>query len=76
MHVLFLLVQGDEIFQALLTAGLEKKVNIRIAQNFPSQSQSSPDTEILAKAGAAEVHILTVIIFTVMKLKQRDFWKY
>ncbi|PNF33342.1 Phospholipase D3 [Cryptotermes secundus] len=48
-------LKGDEIFQALLTAGLEKKVNIRIAQNFPSQSQSSPDTEILAKTGAAEV---------------------
>lgn len=48
-------LKGEEIFQALLTAGLEKKVNIRIAQNFPSQSQSSPDTDILVKTGAAEV---------------------
>ncbi|XP_021935542.1 phospholipase D3-like isoform X3 [Zootermopsis nevadensis] len=47
--------KGEEIFQALLTSGMEKKVNIRIAQNFPSQSQSALDTEILAKKGAAEV---------------------
>jgi hypothetical protein len=51
-------MQGEEIFHALLAAGLEKKVNIRIAQNFPSQSQSSVDTEILAKTGAAEVYQL------------------
>lgn len=47
--------KGEEIFQALLKTGLEKKVNIRIAQNFPSQSQSTLDTEILSKSGAAEV---------------------
>lgn len=51
-------MQGEEIFQALLTSGMEKKVNIRIAQNFPSQSQSALDTEILAKKGAAEVYYL------------------
>jgi hypothetical protein len=49
-------MQGEEIFQALLRTGLEKKVNIRIAQNFPSKSQSTSDTEILAKSGAAEVY--------------------
>ena len=51
-------MQGEEIFQALLNTGLEKKVSIRIAQNFPSQSESSLDTEILAKSGAAEVYSL------------------
>jgi hypothetical protein len=51
-------MQGEEIFQALLKTGLEKKVNIRIAQNFPSQSQSTLDTEILSKSGAAEVYSL------------------
>lgn len=44
--------KGEEVFQALLTAGLEQKINIRIAQNFPSQSQ---DTDILSQKGAAEV---------------------
>jgi hypothetical protein len=51
-------MQGEEIFEALLKTGLEKKVNIRIAQNFPSPSLSSLDTEILAKSGAAEVYLL------------------
>jgi hypothetical protein len=64
MYVHSFFVQGEEIFQALLTAGMEKKVNIRIAQNFPSQSQSALDTEILADKGAAEVHCL----FSVRKL--------
>ncbi|XP_069687387.1 5'-3' exonuclease PLD3-like isoform X2 [Periplaneta americana] len=48
-------LRGDEVFQALLTAGLEQKINIRIAQNFPSQQQTSQDTEILSQKGAAEV---------------------
>jgi hypothetical protein len=56
-------MQGEEIFQALLKTGLEKKVNIRIAQNFPSKSQSSLDTEILAKTGAAEVYSLLLSYF-------------
>jgi hypothetical protein len=55
-------MQGEEIFQALLTAGMEKKVNIRIAQNFPSQSQSTLDTDILAKKGAAEVYCLLSLL--------------
>jgi hypothetical protein len=55
MNIIFFLMQGEEIFQALLNTGLEKKVSIRIAQNLPSQLESSLDTEILAKLGAAEV---------------------
>lgn len=54
-------MQGDEIFEALLEAGLGKKVNIRIAQNLPSRSTSPLDTEILAKLGAAEVYSLLLL---------------
>jgi hypothetical protein len=56
-------MQGEEIFQALLNTGLEKKVSIRIAQNFPSQSKSPLDTEILAKSGAAEVLVYSLLLF-------------
>jgi hypothetical protein len=54
-------MQGDKIFEALLNAGQEKKVNIRIAQNLPSKSLSSSDTEILAQSGAAEVYPLLLL---------------
>lgn len=56
-------MKGEEIFQALLNTGLEKKVSIRIAQNVPSQLESSLDTEILAKSGAAEVCLLLLFYF-------------
>ncbi|PSN30440.1 hypothetical protein C0J52_25520 [Blattella germanica] len=47
--------KGEDIFQALLKAGIQNKVNIRIAQNFPSGSMTNVDTEILSQKGAAEV---------------------
>lgn len=55
--------KGEEIFEALLKTGLEKKVNIRIAQNFPSPSLTPLDTEILAKLGAAEVKELGLAVY-------------
>jgi hypothetical protein len=57
----FYCIQGDEIFEALLKAGLEKKVKIRIAQNLPSPSSSPSDTEILANTSAAEVYSLLLL---------------
>jgi len=70
-------VQGEEIFQALLNKGLEKKVSIRIAQDFPSQSESPLDTEILAKSGAAEVYslLLFYLLWSSTKILFSDFNK-
>lgn len=46
---------GDKIFQMLLAAGSERKIDIRIAQNMPSQVSPNIDTEILQKRKAAKV---------------------
>jgi len=48
-------VYGDKIFQSLLAAGTERKIDIRIAQNLPSQRSPNIDTEILQKRKAAKV---------------------
>ncbi|KAJ9585958.1 hypothetical protein L9F63_020390, partial [Diploptera punctata] len=42
-------------FAALLKAGTENKVSIRIAQNYPAGGFTTLDTEILRQKGAAEV---------------------
>jgi phospholipase D3/4 len=45
--------QGEDIFQDLLVAGVDRKIKIRIAQSEPTQP--SPDTQYLEKRKAAEV---------------------
>lgn len=48
-------IYGDKIFKSLLNAGIDRKININIAQSLPSQISPNIDTEILAKRGAAQV---------------------
>jgi phospholipase D3/4 len=48
-------IYGDKIFNSLLNLGLEGKVDIKIAQNMPSQVSPNIDTEILEKRKAAKV---------------------
>ena len=48
-------VYGDKIFHSLLQAGSERNIDIRIAQNEPSQQSPNVDTEILQKRKAANV---------------------
>lgn len=48
-------IYGDKIFKSLLNAGVDRKININIAQSLPSQISPNIDTEILAKRGAAKV---------------------
>ena len=48
-------IYGDKIFNALLAAGTERKIDIRIAQNIPTQVSPNIDTEILQKRKAAKV---------------------
>lgn len=50
--------KGEKVFQALLKAGLDRGVTIRIAQNAPSQQYPNVDTEFLVKRKAAEVRSL------------------
>ncbi|KAG5684408.1 hypothetical protein PVAND_013643 [Polypedilum vanderplanki] len=48
-------IYGDKIFHSLLNAGTERKIDIRIAQNMPSQVSPNIDTEIFQKRKAAKV---------------------
>lgn len=48
-------IYGDKIFNSLLNAGTERKIDIRIAQSMPSQVSPNIDTEILEKRKAAKV---------------------
>lgn len=50
--------QGEKIFQALLRAGSDRGIKIRIAQNAPSQDYPNIDTEMLVKRKAAKVRSL------------------
>lgn len=47
--------QGQQIFQQLLSAGVDRKIQIQIAQSAPTQVSPNIDTEILMKRKAAEV---------------------
>ncbi|XP_033212010.1 phospholipase D3-like isoform X2 [Belonocnema kinseyi] len=50
--------EGEDIFQLLLEAGRDRGVQLKIAQNFPSQSSPNTDTEYLAKKANAQVRSL------------------
>jgi phospholipase D3/4 len=50
--------QGEIIFQALLKAGTDRKIAIKIAQNAPTQDNPNVDTEVLVKRKAAQVRSL------------------
>lgn len=52
------MLQGEEIFQALLKKGTTTKVPIKIVQNAPTQSEPNIDTEFLVKRKAATVRSL------------------
>lgn len=47
--------QGDKIFQQLLSAGIDRKIDVKIAQSAPTQVSPNIDTEILVKRKAAKV---------------------
>ncbi|XP_008200312.2 5'-3' exonuclease PLD3 isoform X2 [Tribolium castaneum] len=51
-------VKGEIIFQALLKAGTDRKISIKIAQNSPTQDNPNVDTELLVKRKAAQVRSL------------------
>lgn len=50
--------KGEAIFQALLLAGTQRGIKIRIVQNKPNRSYPDQDTEELQKQGAAEIRSL------------------
>lgn len=45
------------MFQALYAAGSKRKINLKIAQNWPTKLYPNVDTEYLVKKKAAQVHI-------------------
>lgn len=50
--------QGEDVFQALLKAGTERNIAVKIAQNAPTQENPNLDTEYLMKRKAAQVRSL------------------
>lgn len=46
---------GEQVFQALLEAGRDRQIALKIAQNSPSHSSPNMDTQILAKKANALV---------------------
>jgi phospholipase D3/4 len=52
------LIKGEEIYASLMTAGLQRGIKIRVAQNKPSKSALDEDTQKMQKLGAAEVRSL------------------
>ncbi|XP_068633790.1 5'-3' exonuclease PLD3-like isoform X2 [Battus philenor] len=51
-------IEGEQVFQALYAAGSKRKINLKIAQNWPSKSYPNIDTEYLVKKKAAQVRSL------------------
>jgi phospholipase D3/4 len=47
--------EGEDVFQALVYAGRDRRVTLRIAQNAPSHISPNIDTEHLAKKANAQV---------------------
>lgn len=47
--------EGEKIFQDLLSAGLDRNIDIKIAQSYPTQLSPNTDTELLEKRKAAKV---------------------
>ncbi|XP_051171842.1 5'-3' exonuclease PLD3-like isoform X2 [Leptopilina boulardi] len=50
--------EGEDVFQALLEAGRDRRVTLKIAQNAPSQVSPNTDTEFLSKKANAQVRSL------------------
>ncbi|KAG7201489.1 hypothetical protein KM043_004248 [Ampulex compressa] len=50
--------KGERVFQSLMEAGRDRGIELKIAQNVPSQMSPNVDTEILAKKANAEVRSL------------------
>ncbi|XP_013141690.1 PREDICTED: phospholipase D3-like isoform X2 [Papilio polytes] len=51
-------IEGEQVFQALYAAGSKRKIDLKIAQNWPSKDYPNIDTEYLVKKKAAQVRSL------------------
>uniref|UniRef100_A0A1E1WLW6 PLD phosphodiesterase domain-containing protein n=1 Tax=Pectinophora gossypiella TaxID=13191 RepID=A0A1E1WLW6_PECGO len=51
-------IEGEQVFQALFNAGSKRKINLKIAQNWPTKAFPNIDTEYLQKKKAAQVRSL------------------
>ncbi|KAL0880322.1 hypothetical protein ABMA27_002773 [Loxostege sticticalis] len=51
-------IEGEQVFQALYAAGSKRKINLKIAQNWPTKLYPNVDTEYLVKKKAAQVRSL------------------
>ena len=46
---------GETVFQALVNAGRDRGITLKIAQNLPNRQTPNIDTELLAKKANAQV---------------------
>ncbi|CAN7995409.1 unnamed protein product, partial [Ixodes hexagonus] len=66
--------QGEEIFNEILEAGTKRGINIRIAQNLPSEKLPNLDTEELVQKGAAVVRTLNFTRLQGAGVLHTKFW--
>ncbi|CAF4850923.1 unnamed protein product [Pieris macdunnoughi] len=67
-------IEGEQVFQALLAAGLKRNIKLRIAQNWPSKSYPNVDTEYLVKKKAAQVRSLNFSKLLGSGVLHTKFW--
>ncbi|XP_072932846.1 5'-3' exonuclease PLD3-like isoform X2 [Epargyreus clarus] len=67
-------VQGEQVFQALLAAGTKRKIDLKIAQNWPTKLNPNVDTEYLVKKKAAQVRSLNFSKLLGSGVLHTKFW--
>ncbi|XP_063826849.1 5'-3' exonuclease PLD3-like isoform X1 [Ostrinia nubilalis] len=67
-------IEGEQVFQALYAAGSKRKINLKIAQNWPTKLYPNVDTEYLVKKKAAQVRSLNFSKLLGSGVLHTKFW--
>lgn len=67
-------IEGEQVFQALYAAGSKRKIDLKIAQNWPSKQYPNVDTEYLVKKKAAQVRSLNFSKLLGNGILHTKFW--
>ncbi|XP_077530171.1 5'-3' exonuclease PLD3-like [Haemaphysalis longicornis] len=66
--------QGEEIFREIVAAGKNRSIEIKVAQNMPSEKQPNLDTEYLVKQGIATVRSVNFTRLRMAVALHTKFW--